>query len=221
MRQLYSPFLPHLIQSQISLLPVGVEGLQNAKTASGCQGAQFLLAQDVDVTQPVPSVPPIQQVIAFLDRLGGDTRQFPGLDARPPARAVQEVPVGMEEKAIGKEQPSQGADYLQAGCKPRKMVQHRKGEGVPKGRLPQRRCPPRGAEVSLKEARPQGGSLSPARLIQEGKAEIHAHIGAAVSIPGQAARQFPVAAAHIQHRSLSRQTGHQTRRAGLDALPRG
>ncbi len=127
----------------------------------------------------------------------------------------------MKKEAAGSEQPSQGANNLQAGCKPRKMVQYRKGEGVPESLVPKGSLPPRDAEVPLEKARPQRGGMSSARLLQEGDAEIQPHIGAAVASSGQAARQFPIAASDVQHGGILGKAGYQAFHTGLDALPGG
>ena len=78
----------------------------------------------MNIAQAGTTLPPIEQIISWLNLPFAQTHRLPGLQPGYQARAVQKLPVRVDEQAAGLEQLVGPADNLFAQLQPWQVVKH-------------------------------------------------------------------------------------------------
>ena len=106
--QLYC--LPDLVEAEVAFFAVGFKFSLDFKAAVGSQIGEFFAIEVVYIAQADllhltgEDVPPVEEGVAGVEVRVSEVDFAPGEDAFFPARAVHELPFGVDEEAAGGEQ---------------------------------------------------------------------------------------------------------------------
>ena len=104
--------MPYLIKSQSPTLAVSVEGFPDREAIRERQSLQFGFIEEMHIAQPGTTAAPVEKIVSRIDRGGIDSTGFPRLDAEAQARAIEELPLGVDELCARLQQSPHLLDYL-------------------------------------------------------------------------------------------------------------
>ena len=172
----------------------------------------------VHIAQSLPAAAPVQQVIAGIDILCSQPCRCPRLHPCRQARAVQELPVRVQEAPARFQHLLYPRQHLTPHRGPRQVVQHRKGahhiEAV-RLKLGRPICRP---QVNHGKLRREIRRKPRLRRRQQPYAEVRSRVATLEAGLVQHTRQLGVPTAQVQHCPLHPPRIHQLPHAGLDAL---